>query len=74
MLVNITELNGMIKVFGNTESYTNILVESEMDKINLDFKYSLAIVILMSSSLFLIIVGGLYFLFKGILGQGLGDL
>ena len=74
MLVNITELNGIIKVFGNSDSYTNILVESEMDKINLDFKYSLAIVILMSSSLFLIIVGGLYFLFKGILGQGLGDL
>ena len=33
MLVNITELNGIIKVFGNTDSYTNILVESEMDKI-----------------------------------------
>ena len=37
-----------------------------MDLINLDFKYSLAIVILMSTSLIFIIVSGIYSIFNRI--------
>ena len=65
MLRNLNELKGIIKVFKNTDYYTKILVESMMDLINLDFNYSLAIVILMSSFLFFIIVGGIYYKFGG---------
>ena len=66
MLRNLNELKGIIKVFKNSDSYTNILVESIFDLINMDFNYSLSIVILMSSSLFFIIVGGIYYKFGGI--------
>ena len=65
MLRNLNELKGIIKVFKNSDSYTNILVESIFDLINMGFNYSLSIVILMSSSLFFIIVGGIYYKFGG---------
>ena len=63
MLSNLIELKGYTKVFENSDYYTNILVESILDSINLDYNYSLAIVILMSISLFLVIVGGITFFF-----------
>ena len=65
MLRNLNELKGIIKVFKNSDFYTNILDESIFDLINMDFNYSLSIVILMSSSLFFIIVGGIYYKFGG---------
>ena len=63
MLRNLNELKGIIKVFENSDPYTNILVESILDLLNMDFNYSLSIVILMSSSLFFIIVCGIYYKF-----------
>ena len=66
LLRNFIELKGFIKVFENSDSYTKIIIESIMDLINLDFKYSLAIVILMSTSLFFIIVSGIYSIFNRI--------
>ena len=61
MLKNLIELKGIIKAFKNSDEYTNILVESIMNSINKDFNFSLAIVIITSFSLFLVLLGGIYF-------------